>query len=83
MSKQSVTVFLGGITFDLTGEFTPAEPETRPSFASGGEPGTGPAFDTEEVTINGVDAEAVWYSLTPEVRARLEAEAAEKIEAQS
>lgn len=83
MSKESVTVFLGDIEFDLYGDFTPAEKETGPSYASGGEPGCGPSFYVEDVTINGVDAESVWYSLTDKVRDRLEAEAAEKIEAQS
>ncbi len=80
MSKESVTVALGDIEFDLVGDFTPGEPETGPSYASGGEPGHESWFEVDEVEVGGCDAEDLWWALKDSTRDILIDEAIRKIE---
>lgn len=78
---ESATVYLGDIALDLTGDYSPAEAETGPSYASGGEPGCDSSFDVTGCEIGGVDAIEVWEALTGRTRDALANEARAQIEA--
>lgn len=78
--QETVTVYLGDVALELTGDYSPEEPERRPTYSCGGEPGADGEFDVTAVTIGGADADDLWHALKDRTRDILIAEGLREIE---
>lgn len=78
--QETVTVYLGDVALELTGDYSPEEPERGPTYSCGGEPGCDADFDVTAVTIGGADADHLWNALKDRTRDILIAEGLREIE---